>query len=176
MRSGLFGDFISVRQLCRSVFLTFCLWLRHAHTHTNEHRSLLSLSLQDFLGQAHFTLGEVVGSLGSRSEKPLGWVCVCLWPPACQYFTNCLANVDGWSWEVDVCPSCQGCFLYTVWNRIRLSIFVLWFSFHIIVNAQKGLISDCLGNRKVNWEQMFSSFNNVGLCWIFFFFFIPNGK
>lgn len=32
----------------------------------------LSLSLQDFLGQAHFTLGEVVGSLGSRSEKALG--------------------------------------------------------------------------------------------------------
>lgn len=33
---------------------------------------LFSLTLQDFLGQAHFTLGEVVGSLGSRSEKALG--------------------------------------------------------------------------------------------------------
>lgn len=33
-----------------------------------------SSSVQDFLGQAHFSLGEVVGSLGSRSEKALGWV------------------------------------------------------------------------------------------------------
>uniref|UniRef100_A0A7N6F6R3 Copine 8 n=1 Tax=Anabas testudineus TaxID=64144 RepID=A0A7N6F6R3_ANATE len=32
----------------------------------------LLLPLQDFLGQAFCTLGEVVGSLGSRSEKPLG--------------------------------------------------------------------------------------------------------
>lgn len=32
----------------------------------------LSLTLQDFLGQAFCTLGEVVGSLGSRSEKALG--------------------------------------------------------------------------------------------------------
>uniref|UniRef100_A0A674MQ84 Copine 8 n=1 Tax=Takifugu rubripes TaxID=31033 RepID=A0A674MQ84_TAKRU len=31
-----------------------------------------NLSKHDFLGQAHFTLGEVVGSLGSRSEKALG--------------------------------------------------------------------------------------------------------
>lgn len=47
----------------------FCLCLRN--------RTKLSIflpTLQDFLGQAHFTLGEVVGSLGSRSEKPLGWV------------------------------------------------------------------------------------------------------
>ncbi|XP_075868200.1 copine-8 isoform X2 [Nelusetta ayraudi] len=33
-----------------------------------------NLSKHDFLGQAHFTLGEVVGSLGSRSEKPLGGI------------------------------------------------------------------------------------------------------
>ena len=33
-----------------------------------------SSTFQDFLGQAYCTLGEVVGSLGSRSEKPLGWV------------------------------------------------------------------------------------------------------
>uniref|UniRef100_A0A3Q3W522 C2 domain-containing protein n=1 Tax=Mola mola TaxID=94237 RepID=A0A3Q3W522_MOLML len=32
------------------------------------------LSKHDFLGQAHFTLGEVVGSLGSRSEKALGGI------------------------------------------------------------------------------------------------------
>ncbi|CAG01174.1 unnamed protein product, partial [Tetraodon nigroviridis] len=31
-----------------------------------------NLSKHDFLGQAHFSLGEVVGSLGSRSEKALG--------------------------------------------------------------------------------------------------------
>ncbi|KAF3859502.1 hypothetical protein F7725_021901, partial [Dissostichus mawsoni] len=31
-----------------------------------------NLSKHDFLGQAYCTLGEVVGSLGSRSEKPLG--------------------------------------------------------------------------------------------------------
>lgn len=37
-------------------------------------KTLLLLTLQDFLGQAYCTLGEVVGSLGSRSEKPLGWV------------------------------------------------------------------------------------------------------
>uniref|UniRef100_A0A7N6C4F4 Copine 8 n=1 Tax=Anabas testudineus TaxID=64144 RepID=A0A7N6C4F4_ANATE len=34
----------------------------------------LLLPLQDFLGQAFCTLGEVVGSLGSRSEKPLGGI------------------------------------------------------------------------------------------------------
>lgn len=34
----------------------------------------LSLTLQDFLGQAYCTLGEVVGSQGSRLEKALGWV------------------------------------------------------------------------------------------------------
>ncbi|TKS90986.1 Copine-8 [Collichthys lucidus] len=33
-----------------------------------------NLSKHDFLGQAYFTLGEVVGSLGSRSEKPLGGI------------------------------------------------------------------------------------------------------
>ncbi|XP_077565868.1 copine-8 isoform X1 [Stigmatopora nigra] len=33
-----------------------------------------NLSKHDFLGQAHCTLGEVVGSLGSRLEKPLGGV------------------------------------------------------------------------------------------------------
>ncbi len=32
----------------------------------------LFLPLQDFLGQAYCTLGEVVGSMGSRSEKALG--------------------------------------------------------------------------------------------------------
>ncbi|XP_012672772.2 copine-8 isoform X3 [Clupea harengus] len=32
-----------------------------------------NLSKHDFLGQAHCTLGEVVGSLGGRLEKPLGW-------------------------------------------------------------------------------------------------------
>uniref|UniRef100_A0A3B3C8I6 Copine 8 n=1 Tax=Oryzias melastigma TaxID=30732 RepID=A0A3B3C8I6_ORYME len=31
-------------------------------------------TLQDFLGQAHCTLGEIVGSLGSRLEKPLGGI------------------------------------------------------------------------------------------------------
>ncbi|XP_071388618.1 copine-8-like, partial [Centroberyx affinis] len=31
-----------------------------------------NLSKHDFLGQAHCTLGEVVGSLGSRIEKALG--------------------------------------------------------------------------------------------------------
>nr|XP_046234425.1 copine-8 isoform X2 [Scatophagus argus] len=36
-----------------------------------------NLSKHDFLGQAHCTLGEVVGSLGSRLEKPLGY-------PSCQ--------------------------------------------------------------------------------------------
>uniref|UniRef100_A0AAQ4QWU5 Copine 8 n=1 Tax=Gasterosteus aculeatus aculeatus TaxID=481459 RepID=A0AAQ4QWU5_GASAC len=34
----------------------------------------LSMSNQDFLGQAYCTLGEVVGSLGSRSEKALGGI------------------------------------------------------------------------------------------------------
>ncbi|KAM4570023.1 copine-8 [Odontesthes bonariensis] len=33
-----------------------------------------NLSKHDFLGQAHCTLGEVVGSMGSRSEKPLGGI------------------------------------------------------------------------------------------------------
>ncbi|KAK5849194.1 hypothetical protein PBY51_008854 [Eleginops maclovinus] len=33
-----------------------------------------NLSKHDFLGQAYCTLGEVVGSLGSRSEKPLGGI------------------------------------------------------------------------------------------------------
>ncbi|XP_054656913.1 copine-8 isoform X1 [Dunckerocampus dactyliophorus] len=33
-----------------------------------------NLSKHDFLGQAHCTLGEVVGSLGSRLEKPLGGI------------------------------------------------------------------------------------------------------
>ncbi|CAL1568697.1 unnamed protein product [Knipowitschia caucasica] len=33
-----------------------------------------NLSKHDFLGQAHCTLGEVVGSLGSRSEKSLGGI------------------------------------------------------------------------------------------------------
>uniref|UniRef100_A0A7N6ABX8 C2 domain-containing protein n=1 Tax=Anabas testudineus TaxID=64144 RepID=A0A7N6ABX8_ANATE len=33
-----------------------------------------NLSKHDFLGQAFCTLGEVVGSLGSRSEKPLGGI------------------------------------------------------------------------------------------------------
>uniref|UniRef100_H3CYR2 Copine 8 n=1 Tax=Tetraodon nigroviridis TaxID=99883 RepID=H3CYR2_TETNG len=33
-----------------------------------------NLSKHDFLGQAHFSLGEVVGSLGSRSEKALGGI------------------------------------------------------------------------------------------------------
>uniref|UniRef100_A0A8C5HZN7 Copine-8 n=1 Tax=Gouania willdenowi TaxID=441366 RepID=A0A8C5HZN7_GOUWI len=33
-----------------------------------------NLSKHDFLGQAHCTLGEVVGSLGSRIEKPLGGI------------------------------------------------------------------------------------------------------
>ncbi|XP_062852539.1 copine-8 [Trichomycterus rosablanca] len=33
-----------------------------------------NLSKHDFLGQAHCTLGEVVGSLGSRVEKPLGGI------------------------------------------------------------------------------------------------------
>ncbi|KAI5094142.1 copine-8 [Silurus meridionalis] len=31
-----------------------------------------NLSKHDFLGQAYCTLGEIVGSLGSRLEKPLG--------------------------------------------------------------------------------------------------------
>lgn len=60
-----------------------CVWFLHVSqmvsldmsiARYNESLSPLSLTLQDFLGQAHFTLGEVVGSLGSRSEKPLGWV------------------------------------------------------------------------------------------------------
>ncbi|XP_005725155.1 copine-8 [Pundamilia nyererei] len=33
-----------------------------------------NLSKHDFLGQAHCTLGEIVGSLGSRLEKPLGGI------------------------------------------------------------------------------------------------------
>lgn len=33
-------------------------------------------SIQDFLGQAFCTLGEIVGSPASRLEKPLGWVTV----------------------------------------------------------------------------------------------------
>ncbi|XP_051547540.1 copine-8-like [Myxocyprinus asiaticus] len=33
-----------------------------------------NLSKHDFLGQAFYTLGEVVGSLGSRMEKPLGGI------------------------------------------------------------------------------------------------------
>ncbi|XP_072233197.1 copine-8 [Leuresthes tenuis] len=33
-----------------------------------------NLSKHDFLGQAHCTLGEVVGSMGSRLEKPLGGI------------------------------------------------------------------------------------------------------
>ena len=39
---------------------------------------LIVLHWQDFLGQAHCTLGEVVGSLGSRIEKSLGWVMLCI--------------------------------------------------------------------------------------------------
>ncbi|XP_072530319.1 copine-8 isoform X2 [Salminus brasiliensis] len=33
-----------------------------------------NLSKHDFLGQAHCTLGEIVGSMGSRLEKPLGGI------------------------------------------------------------------------------------------------------
>lgn len=36
-----------------------------------SHSSLLPLDVQDFLGQAFCTLGEIVGSSGSRLEKPL---------------------------------------------------------------------------------------------------------
>lgn len=46
----------------------FCLFLRNM----KKKFSIFLSTLQDFLGQAHFTLGEVVGSLGSRSEKALG--------------------------------------------------------------------------------------------------------
>lgn len=49
-----------------------------------------SSSTQDFLGQAHFTLGEVVGSLGSRSEKALGWVGVsAAWILISNYQNHC---------------------------------------------------------------------------------------
>lgn len=49
-----------------------------------------SPSTQDFLGQAHFTLGEVVGSLGSRSEKALGWVGVsAAWILISNYQDHC---------------------------------------------------------------------------------------
>lgn len=51
------------------------LWVMQCLNDKNMCRlTSFSLTLQDFLGQAHCTLGEVVGSLGSRSEKPLGWV------------------------------------------------------------------------------------------------------
>lgn len=48
-----------------------CYSLSGSQKYFNSFTSLL-LTLQDFLGQAHCTLGEVVGSLGSRLEKALG--------------------------------------------------------------------------------------------------------
>lgn len=132
-----------------------CLWL--THTQMNIAPSCLCLC-RIFLARPSL-LWERWLDRWAVARRSLSGECVCLWPPACQYFGNCLANVDGWPLEVDVRPSCQGCFLCRVWNRISLSIFVLWFSFHIIlyaciqnclpwsVNAQKGLISDCLGNQ-----------------------------
>lgn len=35
------------------------------------HKPCFPCLMQDFLGQAFCTLGEIVGSLGSRLEKPL---------------------------------------------------------------------------------------------------------
>ncbi|KAM9334493.1 copine-8 isoform 1-T1 [Symphorus nematophorus] len=40
----------------------------------SKHVSAKTCLVYDFLGQAYCTLGEVVGSLGSRSEKPLGGI------------------------------------------------------------------------------------------------------
>lgn len=96
---GLMSDFI-----CRIVFVSLQKWQEGRFgvrvggdygviqmTSLFRHKwQTCSLSTQDFLGQAHFTLGEVVGSLGSRSEKALGWVGVsAAWILISHYQNHC---------------------------------------------------------------------------------------
>uniref|UniRef100_A0A4W4G4A0 C2 domain-containing protein n=1 Tax=Electrophorus electricus TaxID=8005 RepID=A0A4W4G4A0_ELEEL len=67
VRKFILDYFFEERQNLRfDLSATFCL--------TGFLAPSVSLSLKDFLGQASCTLGEIVGSMGSRLEKPLGGI------------------------------------------------------------------------------------------------------